>query len=377
LNDDALEALEISALLHDIGKLGLPDRILRKPGKLDAEDRVHVERARQRTVEIVAPMSRSPAVIKYLHYASAWYDGSRQQYDLKGDALPIGARMIAIVDAFDAMTTEQVYRRAMSQERAMAELFEFAGFQFDPAMVQDFCRLLSSGKISFESAVADRWLRKIKSSDSNTHWGGNGTSRPVVTFNAPARTLEDELKANLIEHMADGVVLFDEDMVVRSWNPAAHRLTGIAASSIENKQFLPSVVNMLDEKERPIDDDQCPVVAAIQEGTPQRLKFHVVDMSGRVKLVRALVVPKTDEKGQSRGAAMLLHDGSSQADLEERVQELHVRATLDGLTKVLNRAEFERIHEEVVKAYLRDGRACSLMICDIDFFKKINDVHGH
>lgn len=373
--EEVQTSLEISALLHDVGKLSVPDHVLHKPGSLDTEDRMHLDRARQRTLEIVAPICQTPGVIKNLYYSGAWYDGTRE-FDRKGDALPLGARMIAIVDAFDAMTTEKVYRRAVSHERAMAELFEYAGTQFDPAMVQDFCRLLSAGKIGFDESVAHRWLKTITSSASNTNWGDRDAGATNMT-GAAVRSIEDELTSSLVDQMTDAVVLLDADMLVRRWNPSAEKLTGIAASSVVNKQFAPSVVQMLDEKENIVQDDACPVIEAILNRTPAALQFHVVDLDGRIKLVQAMIVPKLDDQGRPRGAAMLLHDASCQANLEERVQQLHERATLDGLTKVLNRAEFERIHAEQVAIHSREGRSCSLLICDIDFFKKINDLHGH
>ena len=70
-----------------------------------------------------------------VHYSAAWYDGRSPGFDRRGEDLPRSARILAIVDAFDAMTTDHVYRRAMSRERAMTEMFEHAGTQFDPKLV--------------------------------------------------------------------------------------------------------------------------------------------------------------------------------------------------------------------------------------------------
>ena len=69
--------------------------------------------------------------------------------------------MVAIVDAFDAMTSDQVYRRAMSRERALAELFEFAGTQFDPRLVQEFCDYINADQVKLQSVVARRWLKDL------------------------------------------------------------------------------------------------------------------------------------------------------------------------------------------------------------------------
>ena len=137
------EAIEVAALLHDVGMIGLPDEILRKPGSLDADEQRMVDEARKMSVEILRNACAQHKVLEIVEYIPAWYDGSRDGYSLKGDDLPLGARMIAIAEAFDAMTTDQVYRPAMSLERAGFELFAGAGVQFDPKLVNGFAEFHS------------------------------------------------------------------------------------------------------------------------------------------------------------------------------------------------------------------------------------------
>ena len=136
--EDLCNVVEIAALLHDIGKIGVPDHVLMKPGRLSGEELLLMERHRQLGSEIISSCCTSPAILDTVLYAPAWFDGRRHGFDRSGQDLPIGSRMIAIVDAFDAMTTDHVYRRAMSRERALAELFETSGTQFDPDLVKQF-----------------------------------------------------------------------------------------------------------------------------------------------------------------------------------------------------------------------------------------------
>jgi len=89
------------------------------------------------------------------------------------------------------------------------------------------------------------------------------------------------------------------------------------------------------------------------------------------------LTPVTGSDGIIRGVALLLHDATPETSLEERVESLHVQATSDPLTQVANRGEFERVFPAMLEEHAQRGAPCSLIICDIDHFKKINDTHGH
>jgi len=114
-SEEVRDLLEVAALLHDIGKIGVPDEILTKAGKLLPEEVATLNHHRQTGKEILKSFCASAQLIDSMYYALAWYDGSRSGFDKMGDSLPVGARMLAIVDAFDSMTTEHVYRHAMSR----------------------------------------------------------------------------------------------------------------------------------------------------------------------------------------------------------------------------------------------------------------------
>ena len=141
-SDEQRDLLEVAALLHDVGKMGVPDHVLMKPGKLSGDELLLMERHRHWGREILHGCCASEMLLDIVSHATAWYDGSRHGFDRRGEDLPLASRMIAIVDAFDAMTTDHVYRKAMSRERAIAELFEHSGTQFDGALVKNFSDLV-------------------------------------------------------------------------------------------------------------------------------------------------------------------------------------------------------------------------------------------
>src|SRR5262245_40341985 len=107
------DELEIASLLHDVGKIGVPESILLKPAPLSSDEYHVVEKHRNTGAEILRSCCASAGVLEVVQYAGAWFDGSREDFELEGEQLPLGSRLVAIVDAFDAMTSDQVYRRAL------------------------------------------------------------------------------------------------------------------------------------------------------------------------------------------------------------------------------------------------------------------------
>jgi putative nucleotidyltransferase with HDIG domain len=151
-----LEAIEAAALLHDIGKLAIPDRLLNKPGPLTADEFDQVKDH----VTIGADMLRAVAVPAALtlivrHHHENW-DGSGYPDGLAGDEIPVGARVLSIVDCYDALTSDRPYRRALSHGSAVAMIHERAGSMYDPAMVDAFMRIVPRLRSGFDRKRAGR-----------------------------------------------------------------------------------------------------------------------------------------------------------------------------------------------------------------------------
>lgn len=141
LDKEALKNLELGALLHDIGKIGVPDQILRKPGALNEEEwskmKLHPLHGQQ-IIRNIAFLEAASRIVAQHH--ERW-DGSGYPFGLSGDEIDVGARIFAVADAFDAMTSDRVYRRGCGYAAALAELERCAGTQFDPAVVEAFKRV--------------------------------------------------------------------------------------------------------------------------------------------------------------------------------------------------------------------------------------------
>lgn len=139
---EEIEVIELSARVHDLGKIGITDLILQKPGRLTQEERLEVQQHVRIGAEILQefPRYREGRDIVYYHHER--YDGNGYLEGLKGDEIPIGSRVIAVADAYDAMTTDRPYRKAITHEAAVDELKKHSGTQFDPVVVGAFLKYL-------------------------------------------------------------------------------------------------------------------------------------------------------------------------------------------------------------------------------------------
>ena len=145
LEAKALKRLELGALLHDIGKLGIPSAILTKPGPLSAEERAVIEKHPILGDRILAPIQQLAEVRRIVRACHERYDGTGYPDQLVGESIPIESRIIFVCDAFHAMTTDRPYRCALSIDVARAQLEEGAGTQFDPEIVAICLSLFDEG----------------------------------------------------------------------------------------------------------------------------------------------------------------------------------------------------------------------------------------
>jgi diguanylate cyclase (GGDEF)-like protein len=134
VESELIELIRLAGSLHDLGKLAIPEEILRKSGSLTDADRLVLERHPQIGFRMLESLGVDPAAQWVLHHHERW-DGRGYPDGLSGERIPLGARIIFVADAYDAMTSDRVYRRRLSAGQALAELERCAGTQFDPAVV--------------------------------------------------------------------------------------------------------------------------------------------------------------------------------------------------------------------------------------------------
>jgi len=142
--EEQLERIHLSAILHDIGKIGIPDNILNKPGRLSPEERRVMMRHPEIGEKVIASIKDLSDVAEVIRAHQEKFDGTGYPDHLRGEEIPLSARIIAVVDAYIAITDERIYKPARSTEEAIQELIRHAGTQFDPQVVETFLEVLNS-----------------------------------------------------------------------------------------------------------------------------------------------------------------------------------------------------------------------------------------
>ncbi|GEM_PF-2512470 len=144
LSNEDTELIRWAALLHDIGKVEVPDDVIQKPGPLSAEERKVIERYPVKSEKLLSSSSRFQKVGKVLRYIHERYDGKGYPDKKKGDDIPLPARILAVADAYGSMIDNRSYRKAHSHEDAVKELMKNSGTQFDPEVVNAFLQAVSN-----------------------------------------------------------------------------------------------------------------------------------------------------------------------------------------------------------------------------------------
>lgn len=143
LNQKKIKMLREAAVLHDVGKIGIEDYILRKPGPLDLEERRKMQEHPVIGVRIVEQVGLAPEIVEIIRQHHERPDGKGYPQGLGADKIVLGARILGVADAFDAMTSDRPYRKGMPRERAIEILHEESGRQFDPVVVEALLRTLA------------------------------------------------------------------------------------------------------------------------------------------------------------------------------------------------------------------------------------------
>lgn len=142
MSSEELSDVYCAALLHDLGKIGIPEEILKKPAKLTLEEFAEVRKHPEIGTRILEQLVNSRRITPIIEHHHEFYDGKGYPSGLMKEDIPLGARIIAISDAYDAMTSDRPYRSARSHDEAVSELIRCAGTQFDPRLVMHFLDIL-------------------------------------------------------------------------------------------------------------------------------------------------------------------------------------------------------------------------------------------
>jgi response regulator RpfG family c-di-GMP phosphodiesterase len=153
LRKELIERIYFAGLLHDVGKIGIPDAIITKPDRLTPEEYEEIQKHPEIGAKILEPVEFLHSIVPCVRHHHEWYDGCQMGYPdrLAGDQIPLPARVIVVADTVEAMTSDRPYRKALPLDVVIAEMHKYSGTQFDPVVVDAFLKLLEKEGDAFIS----------------------------------------------------------------------------------------------------------------------------------------------------------------------------------------------------------------------------------
>ena len=198
----------------------------------------------------------------------------------------------------------------------------------------------------------------------------------VIPANPEAPKLAPNLfRQCLLDNLRDGVIFVDARCRILVWSQSVEVMTGISSSRVDGVELTPALLGLNDCQGNPVLEN--PLIECFEEKRKTSKDFKLIGRSGREVKVEMSFSPVMGSDRSIQGAVILVHDSSVQLDLKRQLQDLYEFSMLDPLTQVANRAEFERVLDEFVRLRNTSDFQCSLIVCDIDFFKQVNDNYNH
>lgn len=287
LSSDDIEDLRLAASLHDVGKIRIPDRVLRKPDALDAQEWDMVREHSELGAAMVAPAASEAVVSAVLHHHEAW-DGSGYPHGLSGEGIPLFARIIAVADTYDALTSARPYKAAIGRKDAVELLETGAGYQFDPVVVEAFVTTLptalpaAGALLVFATPTAaarkvSAWLRSVSGGSVASAAGTAGVAAIIGTAGvtgafgggAPAAPAPSfEVAPAAVAPVAEGGAEVDRSGKKKSAPAVAVPGRKVAARNSKQKQS-PAPVSAAEVAEPSSSGSGKPSAAAPSGGQPE------------------------------------------------------------------------------------------------------------
>ena len=399
LHRGRIAEVEAVAVLHDVGKIGVPDHVLHKPGKLDDAE---WDLMRQHPVigeRILRPLPGLEAIATAVRHEHERWDGGGYPDGLAGEAIPLASRIVLACDAYHALVSDRPYREALGEDAARAELRRCAGTQFDPAVIDALMACLEH---------PDERVAPMSSDDLATVLSGR-------TREGEAERLERELHALIAVASAVGAAHRLDDVVDAAAEAAREAIgaTSVSVSAWDRSgRVIRTLVNageLAEGEERrprdeayPLDGDDA-VRRFLHDGTAYRFtrddpgipaveqrvlveldRLHCAGVPimfagqpwGELWASRGHGEPPFEERDERflTTIAGQIAAAVGRAELFARMAEL---AFEDPLTGVANRRALDERLDEAVGEALAAGRDLTVVLCDLDNLKELNDAHGH
>ncbi|MBI3862210.1 MAG: diguanylate cyclase [Planctomycetia bacterium] len=367
--EPALRKLEVAALLHDIGKIGVPDAVLFKPGKLSHDEADLMALHHRVSVNLLQAARVDSEVIQIISQSRDFSCGAARGPGIAPAALHQGARILSVADAYDSLRSDLPYHKAKSHDDTVKILQENTGTQFDGNVINALARW--AGKCGLNKC------RDYQAEHRPPETGPAAVDSPEAADAEMLSRIFSHLY--LLENQYDAFYLVDADQQFIVWNEGAERLVGQPAERLIDRPWTSRTICYADDNGREIDDDELPLREALTSGQPVARKVKILNAAGRWTEVELQSIPLIDESGHQRGAAELLRDTSRRDLAPHEYREKQRAAGRDALTGVANRTELKAQISQLLDTAVKEDWQYhfGLIFVEIDHFKQINDRFGH
>lgn len=362
-----LKQLEIAALLHDIGKIGVPDHILFKPGKLTSDEIELMSHYHNIGLDVLQACGTDNEVLTILSQTRYHFSGATNGYQCIGSDVHQGARILAIADAYDSLASDQIYRPGKGHEETMKILVEGGGSKFDGNIVSALARWEQHERKLFHSALQEV-NQLYQPRQLNDH-----------------EALEVNLTNNIFsylfqtESLYDGFYIVDADAQFVLFSPGLEKLADLKAIDLLGTKWNTNSLPLTNKEGTTLSNDECSMNRVIANGKPMTSEFMLERSGGRLINIEVQSVPMFDDDGHLMGVAEIIRDLSRGSKRPQEFNDLKLAACTDALTSVANRGELEtqltlmlnKLDQE------QNPEPLSVMFIDADHFKNINDTLGH
>ncbi|MEZ6044342.1 MAG: diguanylate cyclase [Planctomycetaceae bacterium] len=369
-SEEQQRELEVAALLHDFGKISVPQHIMNKPGRLNSIEREIMSRHLFNASCLLQSCQIPLSIITMIIEAERAQIMKNLIQNVSQYGTSIGSRILAVADAYDSLRCNQVYRSGKTHADVMQILLEQSPTRFDASVV----------------SALQHWVEK----EAAPQLMYEGQLNQTLEHDSSADKLETVLAERNIHQIMQYLVSLDEhysgfylvnhklDIVM--WSQGMQQITGTAASELIHSDWKPELLSYFNEKRKLIGLENQALLLAHSSKKSVLSTYYRMNEDEQLDEYEVQSIPVLNEKNQVLGILeILFNQENAQKSGGDEMQQLKLAATRDALTKIPNRGELERRLQSMWSDFSQKGakETFSTIFLDVDYFKSINDTHGH